>query len=157
MASQGFDYSGWFRRMPDADNPRAAFVFAGIDDDVIGDFGEIGGGAAGLEFDRTDGALGTPAHTLTLASSEGHSNLSFAVPEEVDNVNDELVATRNADLRGDLTLLETPCGGAVFSFSSIAWAGSLRHNGYANNVAQLTRNVLARFLDPTPLTHPDTE
>lgn len=157
MASQGFDYSGYFKRTPDADNPRAAFIFRGIDDDIIGDFGEIGGGAAGLEIDRTDEGLGTPAHTLTVASSQGHSNLTFAVPEEVDNVNDELVATRNANLRGDLTLLETPRGGAVFSFSSIAWAGSLRHNGYANNVAQLTRNVIDRFLDPEPFAEPEPD
>jgi N,N-dimethylformamidase len=38
----------------------------------------------------------------------------------------------------------------VFSTGSIAWCGSLSHNGYANNVARITGNVLRRFLDPTP-------
>lgn len=155
MAAQGFDYSGWFRKAPDADDPRAAFAFAGIDDEIIGDFGHVGGGAAGLELDRADFSLGTPPHTLILASSEGHSNLTFAVPEEVDNVSDELVATRNRSLRGDVVFLETPEGGAVFSTGSIAWAGSLDHADYNNNVARLTANTLNRFLDPMPFPLPE--
>lgn len=154
MATQGFDYSGYFRRQPGADDPRASFVFAGIKDDIIGDFGDVCGGAAGLELDRVDADLGSPAHVLTLASSEGHSNLTFAVPEEVDNVSDELVATRNDTLRGDIVFFETPCGGAVFSTGSIAWAGSLAHNGYDNNVARMTSNTLDRFLDGEPFPWP---
>ena len=50
-----------------------------------------------------------------------------------------------------MVFFETPNGGAVFSTGSIAWAGSLGHNGYANNVARITGNVLQRFIDPTPL------
>ena len=41
-------------------------------------------------------------------------------------------------------------GGAVFSTSSIAWAGALSHNGYQNNVSRITENVIRRFLDPAP-------
>jgi N,N-dimethylformamidase len=155
MAAQGFDYSGWFRKASGAHDPRAAFAFAGIDSDIIGDFGHVGGGAAGLEMDRADFSLGTPPHALILASSEGHSNLTFAVPEEVDNVSDELVATRNRALRGDVVFFETSEGGAVFSTGSIAWAGSLSHAGYDNSVARLTTNVLTRFLDPAPFPAPD--
>lgn len=155
MATQGFDYSGYYRRKPGADDPRADFVFAGVDDDIIGDFGDVGGGAAGLELDRVDTDLGSPAHVLVLASSEGHSNLTFAVPEEVDNVSDELVATRNETLRGDIVFFETPCGGAVFATGSIAWAGSLAHNGYDNNVARITRNTLNRFLAGEPFAWPE--
>jgi N,N-dimethylformamidase len=33
----------------------------------------------------------------------------------------------------------------VFSVGSIAWAGSLSHDGYRNNVARITGNVLRRF------------
>lgn len=154
MATQGFDYSGYYRRAPDADNPRAAFIMAGIDDEIIGDFGHVGGGAAGLELDRADTDLGTPDHALVLASSEGHTNLTFAVPEEVDNVSDELVATRNTSLRGDIVFFETPSGGAVFSTGSIAWSGSLAHADHDNNVARMTENVLRRFLDPAPIPWP---
>jgi N,N-dimethylformamidase len=39
----------------------------------------------------------------------------------------------------------------VFSTGSIAWTGSLSHNGYANNVSAVTANVLRRFLEPEPL------
>ena len=45
---------------------------------------------------------------------------------------------------------ETPAGGALFATSSIAWCGSLSHNGYDNNISRITANVLKRFLDPTP-------
>ena len=36
---------------PDAHDPRAAFIFEGVEDEIIGDFGLIGGGAAGIELD----------------------------------------------------------------------------------------------------------
>jgi N,N-dimethylformamidase len=49
-----------------------------------------------------------------------------------------------------MVFYETPGGGAVFSTSSIAWAGALAHNGYDNNVSRLTENVVRRFLDPRP-------
>jgi len=50
-------------------------------------------------------------------------------------------------LRGH-DFFETESGGAVFSVGSIAWAGSLAHNGFENNVARITGNVLTRFLEP---------
>jgi N,N-dimethylformamidase len=45
---------------------------------------------------------------------------------------------------------ETLNGGAVFSTSSIAWAGALAYHGYDNNVSRITENVIRRFVDPTP-------
>lgn len=154
MVSQGFDYSGYFRRSTGADDARARFILDGIPENIIGDFGSVGGGAAGLELDRADPELGTPAHALIIASSEGHTNLTFAVPEDVGNVSDELVATRNTSLRGDVVFFETPSGGAVFSVGTIAWAGSLAHSGYDNNIARMTANVLQRFLAPEPFEYP---
>jgi N,N-dimethylformamidase len=50
-----------------------------------------------------------------------------------------------------MVFYETPNGGAVFSVSSIAFAGSLYHNQYDNNVSRLLRNVLTRFCDPQPI------
>ena len=44
-----------------------------------------------------------------------------------------------------MTYLEAPGGGSVFSVGSIAWTASLSHDGYANNVAAVTRNVLREF------------
>jgi N,N-dimethylformamidase len=53
-----------------------------------------------------------------------------------------------------MTFYETSSGGAVFSTGSIAWIGSLTFNGCSNNVSQVTENVLRRFIDPAPFTHP---
>ena len=52
------------------------------DDELIGDFGLIGRGAAGLELDRAGAELGTPPNAYILASSEGHTNAYWLVPEE---------------------------------------------------------------------------
>jgi hypothetical protein len=49
--AQGFDASTYYRRTLASRDPRAAFLFSGIEEDVIGDFGAWGGGAAGLEID----------------------------------------------------------------------------------------------------------
>jgi N,N-dimethylformamidase len=53
-------------------------------------------------------------------------------------------------VRADMVFFETPAGGAVFSTSSISWAGSLSHRNYENNVSRITGNVLDRFLDAKP-------
>jgi N,N-dimethylformamidase len=45
-------------------------------------------------------------------------------------------------------------GGAVFATGSIAWATSLSHAGYENDVARIGTNVLLRFADPQPFDPP---
>ena len=62
--------------------------------------------------------------------------------------------SQNPNLRADITFHETAGGGAVFSTGSIAWIGSLSWNGFDNNVAGVTANVLRRFLDPEPFPEP---
>ena len=51
-------------------------------------------------------------------------------------------------MKADLVFYETAAGGAVFSTGSIAWAGSLSHNGYDNNVSGSCATTC--FLDPEP-------
>ena len=148
--AQGFDISSYYRRAPDADNPRAAFIFEGVPDQIIGDFGLVGGGAAGLEIDCLSTALGSPPNMLRLASSENHSPMILLVNEEFGVVPPNLGADQNERVKADLAFGETPSGGALFATSSIAWCGSLSHNNYDNNVSQVTRNVLKRFMDPAP-------
>eukprot|EP00976_Prorocentrum_cordatum_P118090 1196409-Prorocentrum_minimum.AAC.6 len=53
-------------------------------------------------------------------------------------------------VRSDIVFFEGPAGGAVFSVGSITFCGCLPVNGYSNDVSTLLKNVLARFLDPTP-------
>jgi N,N-dimethylformamidase len=133
FASEGFNGSSYYRRMP-------------VAVERIGDFGLVGGGASGQEIDRADLRLGTPPGTYLLASSEGHDDSYLLVVEDVGFMFPGLGGTENRDVRADLTLYETATGGAVFSTSSIAWAGSLSHDGYENNISRITSNVLDRFL-----------
>jgi N,N-dimethylformamidase len=153
--SQGFDHCSYYRRQAGADDPRAAFAMAVVDDTIIGDFGILQGGAAGLEIDSADRRLGTPPHALILATSENHSNTYELVPEEVAIPHGASNAPQNRDVHADMVFFETPNGGAVWSSGSIAYAGSLSWNGYDNNVARLTTNVLRRFADPAPFELPE--
>ena len=152
--TQGFDACSYYRRTAAGRDPRAAFVFEGVDDEIIGDFGILQGGAAGYEIERVDAALGTPAHTLVLASSENHSNLYELMVTSIGDVLPNTDPGAPEKIRADMVFFETPGGGAVFSTGSIAWSGSLANFGYDNNVAAITNNVLHRFNDPEPFTMP---
>ena len=154
MAGQGFDICGYYRRTSASHDPRAAFIFEGIDDEIIGDFGTVGGGAAGIEVDRCSRELGSPRHALVVGTSEGLSDTYYPGPEDIDGADSAMDATQNPNVRADMTFFETPRGGAVFSVGSIAYIGSLSWNGFDNNVAQLTGNVLRRFLDEEPFSTP---
>jgi N,N-dimethylformamidase len=150
FVGQGFDISGYYRRAPGADDPRAAFIFDGVPDRIIGDFGLVGGGASGIEIDCITTELGSPPNMLRLASSEGHSAHMVLVNEEFGVVPVNIGADLNPRVSADLAFCETPAGGALFATGSIAWCGSLSHNEYDNNVSRITGNVLKRFLDPAP-------
>jgi N,N-dimethylformamidase len=150
FVAQGFDVSTYYRRAPDADNPRVRFIFEGVPDEIIGDFGLIGGGAAGIELDCINPLLGSPPNILRLASSEDHSPLMLLVNEEFTATLPNLGGDQNERVRADLSFFETAAGGAVFATGSIAWIGSLPWNGYENNVSAITLNTLRRFLDPAP-------
>src|SRR5262249_28511928 len=152
--AQGFDASTYYRRTAASRDPRAAFLFAGIDEEIIGDFGAWGDGAAGLEIDAYDENLGSPPHALVVASSENHSNAFLLVNEEILSNTHGVDGTLNARVKADMVLFETPSGGAVFSTGSIAFVASLAHNDYNNNVSRLTRNAVDRFLDSAPFVMP---
>ena len=148
----GFDSASYYRRTKESHDPRAAFIFEHIgDDELIGDFGSLLGGAAGVELDGANRKLGTPPHALVVARSEGHSHLYFLCPEETPYHHPVMNGAENARVRADLLFYETAGGGGVFTTGSISWCAALAHNGYDNNVARITGNVLKRFLDPEPL------
>jgi N,N-dimethylformamidase len=150
-ASEGFDVSSYYRRTPGSFDPRASFIFDGVGaDEIIGNFGAVEGGAAGYELDIVDRLLGTPPHALVVAESENHSNIYVLTPEELPSNYPGTDGIENPRVRADMVFFETPSGGAVFSTGSIAWAGSLGHNGYDNNVARITGNVLRRFISDEP-------
>ena len=151
MAAQGFDVSTYYERTPESFDARARFIFAGIGQaERLGDFGLIGGGAAGWEIDRADRALGTPPHALVVATATNFTSVYHWVKEELTHTHSANTGETCPFVRCDMVFYETPNGGAVFSTSSIAWAGALSHNNYENNVSHITDNVIRRFLNATP-------
>ena len=152
MTAQGFDVSTHFERTPASFDPRVAFAFEGVGaDERIGQFGLIGGGAAGWEIDRADTALGTPPHALVVATATDFTSAYHWMKEELTHTHSAITGETCPYVRCDMVFYETPNGGAAFSTSSIAWAGALSHNGYDNNVSRITENVIRRFIDPAPL------
>jgi N,N-dimethylformamidase len=151
FTSEGMDYSVPFRRMPDSYHKRAAWMFEGVEGEVIGDFGLGRGGAAGIEIDRYDLAFGTPPHALILAMSEPFSDNYPLVQEDILYMHPGMGGTQNPLVRADIVFFTTPNNGAVFSASSIAWGQALPWNNYVNNVSQVMRNVIDAFARPGPL------
>lgn len=147
MTAQGWDSKApGYQITPAGRDERFAFVFEGIEDEVVGDFGLIMDGASGDELDRFDLDRGSPPETVVLASTTGHSDYYQLVGEDVLASRAGLGGTECPDVRSDMTWLERPAGGAVFSVGSICYSGALSHNRYQNNVSTLTGNVLDEML-----------
>ncbi len=151
MATQGFDRALPFERQQESRDPRAAWIFEGVAEGLIGDGGLVMDGAAGLELDRLDHSLGSPPHALLLATASGFSDSYQHVVEEVESSNSQQGGSVSPFVRGDVVFFELADGGAVFSTGSIAWCGSLSHNGYDNGVSRMTENVLRRFAADAPV------
>jgi N,N-dimethylformamidase len=150
MASQGFDANRHYDVAVDPADERVAFVFDGVDvsSGRLGDFESMvnGYGAAGVEVDRVDSALGTPDDTIVLATATGFSRAYGLDPVEVSLPDGCYDGTTSDKVRSDLVLVPRPNNGAVFSTGSIAWCGSLLVNGGDNNISAVTRNVLLTFI-----------
>jgi N,N-dimethylformamidase len=137
--------------MPDSEDSSVAWIFDGVEGDLIGDSGLALDGAAGVEFDRYDLSLGTPPHTKILASSEGHSDNYPLVVEEIAFNYPGMGGTQDYRIRADMTYFTTPNNGAVWSASSIAWGQSLPCNNGDNTASQVMANVLDAFMRDGPL------
>ncbi|MBX9946784.1 MAG: N,N-dimethylformamidase [Reyranella sp.] len=147
FSSQGTFVGNSYRQAAAARDNSHAWVFEGVKDELFGGYGFSGGGAAGFELDRLDHRLGSPLNAVVLASSEGHERSNFVVVHEerlgmVSTVSGQPLAQL---IRADMTYIEKPAGGAVFSVGSITYCGSLPHNTFNNDVSRLTFNVLNRF------------
>ena len=148
FSSQGRFFGSYYRRTPESYDERFAWMFEGITDELIGDFGFSGGGAAGFELDRYDRYLGSPQNAVVIASSENHNDTFVLVPEEQLTHITNWPGVPNEELiRADMVYFDTPSGGAVFSTGSITFCGSLPHNDFDNNVSRLMRNIFDQFLD----------
>ena len=147
FSSQGTFVGDSYRQSPAARDNTHAWVFEGVKDELFGGYGFSGGGAAGFELDRLDHRLGSPLNAVVLASSEGHDRRNFVVVHEERLGFATTIPGQTLEqlIRADMTYVEKPRGGAVFSVGSITYCGSLPHNKFDNDVSRLTFNVLNRF------------
>ena len=151
FAAQGFEKATYFDRDPGVDSSRAAWILDGVPGQRIGTSG-LGGGAAGQELDRYDVRLGSPRHAVVLASATTFGPDMLRTKEEFEGSVD--FPTPDPMVRADMVFYETPNGGAVFSVGSISWFGALARDGYDNDIARITANVVRRFADPEPFPPP---
>ncbi len=150
LVGVGFTAQGNFHGAPytrvDHD-PANAWIFEGIDGDLLGDFGFSGGGAAGFELDRCDTSLGTPENAVILAQSITGEDGFMLVPEEqLTHLTNLAGQPAQEVLHADMIRFEVPGGGSVFSTGSITFCGSLPWNDYDNDISCLLENVLRRAL-----------
>ena len=147
FTSQGDHLGVPYYRTKESYNPEVSWIFDGIIDEIIGDFGLSGGGAAGFELDRADFNLGTPLNATIIASSKGHDDSFVLVPEDILTHHDTWPHMPIEDLiRADIVYIETSNGGGVFSVGSITFCGSLPHNNCNNNISKMIDNVIQKFL-----------
>ena len=146
FTSEGMDKSMPYQRMPDSYHKSVSWIFNGIgDDEPIGDFGLALGGAAGIETDRYELALGTPPHTKILASSEMFSDYWMHVQEEILYNYPGYRGSEDYQIRADMIYFTTRNNGAVFCTGSIAWCHALPYNNFDNNVSRIMANVVDAF------------
>lgn len=135
-----------YKRSEASRDKNFAWIFEGIkEEELLGEQG-FGGGASGDEIDKFDLANGSPRNAVVLATSVGHSDEFGIFPEDAGFPILHTLGTQTNEIRSDIVYYETVGGGAVFSVGSINWYCSLGWDGYDNNIARLTMNVLEGFL-----------
>jgi N,N-dimethylformamidase len=158
-AAMIFNGSSAYRRLPDAENPRAAWIFEGTSEgEVFGDYGidRVHGAAAGFEVDKFDPSNGVPRHALNLATSEPLKETIEEIKISTAPISVHYTPASAPDHgQADLVFFETQNDGAMFSTGSITWMSSTPEKNYDNDVAIITRNVLTRFMDPAPFVDVD--
>jgi N,N-dimethylformamidase len=154
----GFTAQGTFIGMPYnriCRDPKFDWVFEDIEDDIIGNFGFSGNGAAGFELDRLDPSLSNGLNLAegtkitVLAQSHDTADDFMLVPEEqLTQLTNLSGGPEDQAKRADMIYFMTEGGGQVFAVGSITFCGSLPWNDYDNNISKLLSNVLAHFVDP---------
>ena len=126
------------------------WVFEGVTEDQIGDFGFSGNGAAGFELDHIDTRLGSNENIILLAQSKASKspkeNFILTPEERLTHLSTLSGASEEEILQADMVYFEVPGGGSVFSTGSITFCGSLPWNNYENNVSKLLENIIKKSL-----------
>lgn len=151
FVSQGFDSSSYYRRTEASFEERYSFVFDGLNSEIFGDDGLMGGGAAGMELDATGHHSLRPENVTVLARSEAHSRWYAQALELTTIPHAALGAKTNKNIAAEMVIFDTPKNGAVFSVGSIAFAGALGVKDSQTDCSTILTNVLNRFLRPGPI------
>ncbi|KAL1852540.1 hypothetical protein Daus18300_012138 [Diaporthe australafricana] len=115
-----------YKRTEASRDPKLAWMFAGVGEDLIGEHG---------------------FRALTLATSTGHSDEFGIAVEELMFPALKTTGTQTNLIRSDVVYYVGSGGGAVFSVGSINWYCSLGWDDYDNDIARLTSNVIKGFLE----------
>ena len=126
------------------------WVFEGIKDDQIGNFGFSGNGAAGFELDHIDSHL-TSIKDITLlaqskASKDPKENFILVPESQLTHLSNIKHLPEEEILQADMIYFEVPGGGSVFSTGSITFCGSLPWNNFENNISKLLENVIKKSI-----------
>ena len=126
------------------------WVFEGIKDNKIGDFGFSGNGAAGFELDHIDSDLTSKKDIMLLAQSKASKDPKenfVLVPEsQLTHLSNIKHLPEEEILQADMVYFTVPGGGSVFSTGSITFCGSLPWNNFDNNVSKLLENIIKRAI-----------
>ncbi len=145
FAAQGEFVGDPYKRI--CKEPDLEWIFEGIEDEILGDFGFSGAGAAGFELDHMDHRLGTPEDTVLLARSITRDEEFMLVPEEqLTHLTNLSGGSEKDALHSDMIYFDVPGGGSVFATGSITFCGCLPWNNFENNISKLLENVLKKKL-----------
>ncbi|MDA9234041.1 hypothetical protein N9O80_02300 [Candidatus Pelagibacter sp.] len=126
------------------------WVFEGIKDNKIGDFGYSGNGAAGFELDHIDSHL-TSTKDITLlaqskASKDPKENFVLVPESQLTHLSNIKHLPEEEILQADMVYFKVPGGGSVFSTGSITFCGSLPWNNFDNNISKLLENIIKKSI-----------
>jgi N,N-dimethylformamidase len=126
------------------------WIFEGIKDNKIGDFGFSGNGAAGFELDHIDSHL-TSIKNITLlaqskASKDPKENFILVPESQLTHLSNIKHLPVEEILQADMIYFTVPGGGSVFSTGSITFCGSLPWNNFDNDVSRLLENVIKKSI-----------
>ena len=150
LVGVGFTAQGTFVGMPfkrtNFEND-LNWVFDGVEETIIGDFGYSGNGAAGFELDRVDTLLDEGHDIKILAQSFDTQNDFMLVPEEqLTHLTNVSGGPEDDIRRADMVYFNVEGGGSVFSVGSITFCGCLPWNKFENNISRILLNVLSKQL-----------
>ena len=149
FTGQGFDRGVPFRRTAASFAPEYAWIFAGIEGEILGAGPSLvlNHGAAGFEIDKADVRNGTPHHAVVLASTEQFTDAYWAAIECFPQVNPWMGGSdKRSGIQADILFMHGPNGGAVFSAGSITWSATLSAAGHDSDTARVTKTVIDAFL-----------